>query len=148
MAQVAFIAAAAFTAIGQLQASRAQARALQGEAALRDKEAREAEQRGLKRIQALRREALRTRGAREAAFGASGVTLRGSPEDVLVDAAMEEEIAVQNVKFETGARAGSARTEGRIRRAEAKGVRRAGMFRAVGTVLGGAAQSRREGSVT
>lgn len=92
-----------------------------------------------------RRENRRVLASIRANFGASGLSLAGSPLDVLQDAATEQELDVQRIEYEgqVRGREGALRMLGlqddaELSRAEARNASSAGRVSAFGTALSGA----------
>lgn len=81
------------------------------------------------------RAARRARGAARAAYGASGVTIEGSPLDVLEDSATEAELDTLTLKYRGELRAQGYEQAGDMARFEGDRAARAGWTRAAGTLL-------------
>ncbi|MGH8743488.1 MAG: hypothetical protein ACREUY_04340, partial [Burkholderiales bacterium] len=93
------LAGAALSAYGAIQQANAQKQASQFNAALNERNATIAvQQAGADALQ-VRRHAAQVQGAAVAGYGASGVTLEGSPLDVLSDSAAQASLAESTVRY-------------------------------------------------
>lgn len=81
--------------------------------------------------------ARRTRGAMRAAYGAAGVTVEGSPLDVLAESAAAAELDKLTTQYQGELTAKGFQADARGLDQEASAEGRAGIFSAAGTILSG-----------
>jgi hypothetical protein len=135
---VASLAATAYSAYAQNQASSFQAAIAKRNAEAAERAARDAAARGLNEGVKLSLAAGQARGAVRAGFGASGVELTsGSPLDVLSDAAMFTELDKQTLRSNAEREAAGFRVQSGNYLAQGSAARAEGRNAAFGTVLGG-----------
>lgn len=77
-------------------------------------------------------------GSMRANYGASGVTLEGSPMEVIEESAMQAELDALNIKHAGKARATQYRNQAALARYYGKEARTLGYLGAAGSLLGGA----------
>ena len=145
----------ALSTVGAIQASNAQAAAARANAETAEYNAKiEAQNRAdalrlaNRDVEAKRRENRRLLSTMRASYGASGLSMAGSPLDVLEDAAFEMELDVNNIEAEGDARAKEAsrrmygyQQEAGLERGKAKTSRTAGFFNALGSGASGVGQT-------
>lgn len=133
------VAGTAMSAIGSIREGQQQKRLFGAQATLFEREAVQARERAEAQAAVLSRRAFRARGARTAAISGSGVALRGTPLDLIADAALVDELTIANARFEGAVQANLARTRAAISRFQGAAAAQAGFFDAIGDViLGGA----------
>jgi hypothetical protein len=76
-----------------------------------------------------------------AQYGAAGIEMAGSPLDVIEDTAIEEELDVRRIRYAGELEGIQRRDQANLYRMEAKAAKTAGMFSAVGNILGGFRQA-------
>lgn len=135
--------------IGALREGKQQENVAQFNAAQAERQASETRTRATINVQAAqtdadakRRAGLRRVGAMEAAFGASGLSLAGTPTDALVDLAGELELGARLsehegdiARFEGETRAGALEGQAALQRAQGRDARSAGRTKAGATLL-------------
>lgn len=80
-------------------------------------------------------------GAMRAGYGASGLQIDGSVEDILAESASNAELDALLIRQGGAARATGLRNEANLDRAQGKNAMRSGALSAAGTLLGGAGQT-------
>lgn len=139
-------------AVGAISSANAQASAARYNAEVAERDAVVADQNrklalDQSRIDAedKRRENRRVMASIRTQYGASGLSLAGSPLDVLEDTAVEQELDAQRIEFEGRARGREGalqmlglQEEATLSRMEASSARRSGYMNAIGTGLSGA----------
>lgn len=90
----------------------------------------------------------RRQGAQVAAVAVSGVALEGSPLDVLVDQAVQDDLEARTVGFNAREEARARRFNAQVLDIKAKQVDRAAEIDAFGTILGGAFNIGRLGAAS
>lgn len=88
-----------------------------------------------------RRESRRDQGKQRAAFGKAGVTLEGSPLEVLQDSTLGSELDAQTTRHIGLLRAQGFINSAELQRAKAKSARSNSFFRAGTALLGGASKA-------
>lgn len=83
------------------------------------------------------KESRRVLGAMRAAYGAAGVTVEGSPLDVLAESAANAELDRLTIKYSGELKAKGFDTDAKMSEAEASAIGSASMFKAAGAILGG-----------
>ncbi|OPL13591.1 MAG: hypothetical protein AVO39_10350 [delta proteobacterium MLS_D] len=86
-----------------------------------------------------REEARRLRGRMMALYGKSGITMEGSPLEVMADAAAEEELDVWAIRKTGSTKAARARSEAELSLMEGKARETSGYLQAGSSLLSGAA---------
>lgn len=146
------IGGTAISAIGAIQSANAQSAAARYNAQIADRDAVVAEQNRKLALQTARidaedkrRDNRRVLARIRTQYGASGLSLAGSPLDVLEDTAVEQELDAQRVEFEGRARGREGalqvlglQEDAALSRAEASSAKTAGYIGAFGTALSGA----------
>jgi chromosome segregation ATPase len=154
---IASLAGSVISGIGQISAAEARAdRAEMNQALARQEAQRAAERASTQKEAAIaeaerkRRRARRRIGRQAAGFAAGGVTLEGTPTEVLADQAVESEIEVQQSLFEgelaslqSERSAQRARVEAAQAGSRASSARQSGLFQAGGTIIGGGIKAGR-----
>ena len=138
------LAGTAISAVGMIQSANAQSAAARHNAQLADRDAIVAEQNRklalrTARIDAedKRRNSRRVLASIRAQYGASGLSLAGSPLDVLEDTAVEQELDAQRVEFEGRARGREGALQALGLQKDASSAKTAGYIGAFGTALSG-----------
>lgn len=144
--------------VSQIQAGKAQAAAsnynakvAEMNATLADRRARDAIDRGAKEEQRKRMEIAQLQGQQRAALAANGLDLSfGSPLDTLVDTAMMGELDALTIRtnaareaYDQDVQGTNLRADATLSRMNASAARTGGYLGAVGSVLGGAADTYR-----
>jgi hypothetical protein len=140
IAIAAAVAAAAVAAGSTIYASQQQAAAQKTQAKIAEMQGEQARQEAAAKEARLRREAVRKRGAIEAAFAASGVSAEGSPLAVLEETAIDAELDALAARYEGANALWAGRARGSLLRSQAQATRTAGYFEAGAQLLGGAAR--------
>jgi len=117
-------------AFGTLVQSEATASAAEFNASIARQNAKIARARGQVQEAAFRRRARQFRGAQTAAFGASGVTLEGSPLDVLESTALDQELDALLIRNQADLQIRGFRNTALLESKRAKITRRVGKFQA------------------
>lgn len=112
--------------VGQLQSAKTQSELLEREAEIR-------ERRGAFAAGQQKKETEQLLSAQRTGFSKSGVTLEGTPLEVMMKTAEERELERQAILTGTAEEAG-------LSRREAKAVRRTGQLRAFGSLISGTGQ--------
>lgn len=129
------------SAIGALQSASSQRDAANYNARVAADNAVVARQQGEADAARLRRQSVKTLGDMRAAFAANGISLEGSPLDVLGDSASQFELDIQNATYNAELRALGYQNESTLSRSRADSAMTAGYLNATGTILGGAAKA-------
>lgn len=87
------------------------------------------------------RENKRVNARIRAQYGAAGIEMAGSPLDVMEDTAIEQELDVKRIRYAGELEGIQRRDQANLYRMEAKAAKTAGMFSAVGNILGGFRQA-------
>lgn len=122
-------------AYGQVQAGEAAQRAYEFNANQAEQNAAQAQliaAQDERQTRILGRKAL---GSMRAAYGASGVTLEGSPMDVLAESAAQAELDALNIKFSGETKATNLRNQAKILRYQGGQAKSAGYLSASATLL-------------
>lgn len=136
MAPIVMVAGAAMSAIGQLQQAQTAKAVGRYNQQLGERNAAIARDQTASEIVRQQRTARRVQGAARAAYGASGVTMEGSPLDVLEDNATQAELDTLTLKYRGELRARGYEQAGSMARFEGDQAARAGRLRAASTLLG------------
>lgn len=140
MGPEAFLISAAVGALGAIQEARATSAASEFNAKIADNNAIIAEQNAAADEKRQRRSASRQAAASRAAIGASGVTLEGSPLEILEDQALEAELDALNIRYGGRLNAENFRSQAQLDRSAARNARTQGFLSAGSTLLKGAAR--------
>lgn len=135
MAPVVMVAGAAMSAIGQLQQAQTAKAVGRYNQQLGERSAGIARGQTAAEITRQQRHARRVQGAARAAAGASGVTMEGSPLDVLEDNATQAELDTLTLKYRGELRAQGYEQAGSMERFKGDSSARAGRMAAAGTLL-------------
>lgn len=92
---------------------------------------------GAAAVEKQRRENERALGSIKASYGASGVTMDGSPMDVFASSAAEAELDAQNTAYNYEVKARGYDSEATLSRSRAKSAATGAVFSAAGQLLGG-----------
>lgn len=132
------IISTAFSVIGAISGARAESNAAKFNAAQAERNAQVARSNAAADAQAQSRDARRRIGAARAAYGAAGVSLEGSPLDVLEQSAAEAEMDKMNILYKGELQAMGYEDTAALNRSRAKDAQTAGIFGAGKAVLTGA----------
>lgn len=125
------------SAIGAIQAANAQAAAANYNAKVQERNRLAILAQGDAEASSKIRENRRINSRIRSQYGAAGIDLAGSPLDVIEDTAIEEELDVSRIRYAAEVEAVGKRDQANLYRMEAKAAKTAGMFSAVGNILGG-----------
>lgn len=132
------IAGTAISAIGAIRAGQAQAAAANYNAQVAERNAFISRDQAAADEQRQRIQARRKLGAMRAAYGASGISLEGSPLDVLEDSAAEAELDALTIRYKGGVGAMGYEAEAGAQRARAKNATTESYYNAGAALLTGA----------
>lgn len=135
MAPVLMVAGTAMSVLGQLQQAQTARAVGRYNQQLSERNAAIARDQTAAEIIRQQRTARRVQGAARAAYGASGVTMEGSPLDVLEDNATQAELDTLTLRYRGELRAQGYEQAGDMARFEGDRAARAGWTRAAGTLL-------------
>lgn len=137
--------ATAVTAYGQYKSGRDQRKAARYNAEIQRQNAREAEKKAAH--DALNQESQNRRitGAQRAAYGASGITMAGTPLDLMSDTVTQGELDRLSILHGGSVEAANYRAQARLSIMRGKAAASAGKIRAAGTLLGGAGKMYGQG---
>lgn len=127
----------AFSAIGAIQQGQAANSAAKYNAAVAGQRATAAKQQAAADMDKKRRDTVRRLGSIRAAYGASGVTLEGSPLDVLAESAANAELDVLTIKYKGDLEATGYGNEATLETARGQQARTAGYMGAGAALLTG-----------
>lgn len=136
MAPVMMFAGPALQAMGQLQQAQTAKAVGRYNQQLGERSAGIARDQTAAEITRQQRTARRVQGAARAAYGASGVTMEGSPLDVLEDNATQAELDTLTLRYRGELRAQGYEQAGSMARFQGDQAARAGQMAAAGTLLG------------
>lgn len=140
LGDVALVAGALAGAAGAISSGRAARQAAEQNALAAERNARISRQQARAEAEAQQRDARRRVGAARAAYGASGVTLEGSPLDVLEESASLAELDKQQILYNGELRAMGYTDTASLDRAGGRNAERQGYFGAASTLLLGASK--------
>lgn len=129
------VASAVIGAVGSIQAANAQRRASNYNQALAQRNSQIATNQGTLQEETHRTKMQRLMGHNRAQYGASGVTMEGSPLDVLSDMASQGEQDLQTIRYNTEVRASGHEGTAQLESMRAKNARTAGYLSAGQAVL-------------
>lgn len=132
------IAAAVVSAVGALSQAASARSAAKYNASVAERNGVVARQQAAANEDAQRRHAYRALGRIRAGYGAAGVTVEGSPLEVLEDSAAEAELDALNIRYKGELTAMGYQSEAELQRARGKAAMTAGIFKAGTALLGGA----------
>lgn len=135
MAPVLMVAGTAMSVLGQLQQAQTARAVGRYNQQLSERNAAIARDQTAAEIIRQQRTARRVQGAARAAYGASGVTMEGSPLDVLEDNATQAELDTLTLRYRGELRAQGYEQEGAMARFRGDQQARAGRMAAAGTLL-------------
>lgn len=138
LAVVGAIGSAVIGGIGALQEGAAANAAAQYNAQQYETAAKTVEEQGHAEANKARRENRRLLGQMRAQYGASGITLEGSPLDVLEDTAAEGELEAQQKIYSGRVQAVEYRNKASLSRMQGESAKKAGYIGAVGKLFDGA----------
>lgn len=143
------IAGTAISAVGAISSGRANADAARYNAQIAQQNAGIALQQGEADVIQQGKLNYRRLSGIKAAVGASGLTMEGSPLDVLESSAAEAELDTQNIRYNASLKALGFNTSAGMDRSRAANAEREGLYRAAATsILGGAQAYGRRGTGT
>ena len=129
---------------GKIQASEAKANAEFNAKVARNEAARK-EEAGRLEADRIRREKIKLTKSQRVGFGKSGVTSEGTPIDVMIKSAAEEELNAQISQFNAGVSAAQSRTEADLLifkgKQRARAIKSSSRIQAGSTLLSAAAQA-------
>lgn len=134
------VASTAFTTIGTLQAARAESNAAKYNAQVAQNNAAAARSQADADARRQRILADKALGGIRAATGASGVTMEGSPLDVLGESAATAALDVLNIKYKGEMRARGFDSDATLYGYRARSARKQGNLAAAGQLLSGASK--------
>lgn len=128
-------ASAAISAVGSIRQAQATAAAANYNAQVADRNATVARQQAA--ADEVRQRSVNSRrlGSIRAAYGASGVTMEGTPLEVLEDSAAQAELDALTIRYKGELAAIGANDEATLQRSRAKNARAEGNISAAGTLL-------------
>jgi hypothetical protein len=126
---------------GTLMSSKAEENAAKYNARLSEQNAVIAEQQAAAEVARYKRETYRRVGDIRAGYAASGVTMEGSPLDVLADSYAMATLDEENIKYQGRLEAMNYRNQASLDRAKAKNAKKAGYLSAAGQLLEGGTQT-------
>lgn len=132
------IAMAVVAAVGAMSQAASARSAAKYNASIAERNAVVARQQAAVNEDAQRRAAYRALGRMRAGYGAAGVTVEGSPLDVLEDSAAEAELDALNIRYKGELTAMGYQDEATLQRMRGKAAMTAGIFKAGSALLGGA----------
>lgn len=132
------IAGTAISAIGAIRAGQAQAAAANYNAQVAERNAFISRDQAAADEQRQRIQARRKLGAMRAAYGASGISLEGSPLDVLEDSAAEAELDALTIRYKGEIGAMGYEAEAGAQRARAQNAKTESYYNAGAALLTGA----------
>lgn len=127
-----------FSAIGAMQQGKAASAAANYNASISERNAQIETMQASEDAERSRRASRRRIGAMRAAYGASGVTMEGSPLDVLEDSFAEGELDALTIQYQGRMAAENHRGEAVLSRMQGKAAKKAGFIRAGTSLLTGA----------
>jgi len=134
-------ASTAFSVLGAISSANAESNAAKYNAAVSKQNAQIARDQAVSDIDRQRRVAYRTQGQAVANYGASGVTLEGTPLDVLEQSAAEAKLDELNIKYNSELQALGFENTARLDRQRASNARTSGLLKAGTSLLLGASKT-------
>lgn len=138
---VAMMAGAAISAAGAIQRSNAEKAAANYNAQLRERDATVALQQANQQAWLVRLQGQQAAGAMRAGYGASGVTVEGSPMDALAMSASQNELDAQTVLYGAKLKATGYASDAALARNQAIVAGQQGQLEAASYLVGGAGQA-------
>lgn len=132
------LAGAVISAIGSIQQGQAAKNAAEYNAEVVKNNAQIARQQGDAQVEQIRRQSVLGLGDMRASFAASGVSMEGSPLDIVADSAYQYELDKQNARWNSEVRATGYDNEGRLSRARGDAAMTGAYFKAGSALLGAA----------
>lgn len=129
--------------VGSLVSGMQQAQALEQQAAWQQRQAVIEEQRGKYESERERDRARRLISRQRAGFLSAGVSLEGTPEDIIADTTAETELDVQAIRYGAQIRADNHRAQAAMTSASASQARTGAIFGAISPIIGGFTQATR-----
>lgn len=133
IAAAAAVVGAGISMYGSVQQGKAAEEAGRAQRNINERNAIQIENQGKEEEKLLRKNSRRQLGEMRTDYGASGVTLEGSPLDWMVDSAMAAERDALNIKFTAQDRAQSMRLGGQYAFEEGQSKKKAYTWQAIGT---------------
>jgi hypothetical protein len=130
-----------FNALSAIGGAKAESNAAKFNAAMAERNAAIARDQGQAELIAQRRHGAKAIGGMRAAYGAAGVTLEGSPLDVLEESVSQTELERQNIGYNTELRAQGYQAEANLNRARASNAMAGGYLKAASSLLTGGGAS-------
>lgn len=137
---IATVVSTAFSVVGRMRQASAAQSAANYNARVADRNAKMIEQQGAMDAEAQRRQNIIRLGAMRGAYGASGITVDGSPIDVLESSATNMEMDRQTILRRVKLRSLGYESDADLSRMESSYARSNGLWGAAGTLISGAAQ--------
>ena len=128
--------AALIMAAGKVKEGQAKKKAGEHDAQVAGRDAAVARDQANAEVLRQQKVARRTIGAARAAYGAAGVTIEGSPLDVLEESAVNAELDSQTIRYRGELRALGATDAAALSRFEGRQAERAGYVNAAGQIFG------------
>lgn len=125
-----------FQIVGTLISGAAEANAAEYNAEVNAQNASSTRQQGVAAVQRQRREGERALGSIRANYGASGITMDGSPMDVFAASAAEAELDARNVAYDYEMKARGYDSEASLQRSRATNVRTGAFLSAAAQLTG------------
>lgn len=145
MAEIALIglqvAGTALSVIGAIQQGKAEQQSAIVNTEIANRNANIAESNAKAEEETTRRRQLQARGSQRAAISASGITLEGSPLDVLESTAIEQELEALSIRNRGQTEASNFRTEAEFSTQRGNAARKASQIRAGTALLSGASKT-------
>lgn len=130
-------ASTAFSVIGAIQSANAESNAAKYNAAVAKQNAKIAQQQSATDIDRQRRIAYKTQGAMTAGYAASGVTMEGTPLDIMEQSAAEAKLDELNIKYNADLESLGYQSEARLNKMRASSARTGGFLSAGASLLSG-----------
>lgn len=134
--------------VGNLYSGFAQASALDLNAKISERNARQVELDTAEVVARFRRQAKKQAGSRHSARGASGITLDGSAFDVMLDSAVEEELQAATITHQGKIEAMNLRLSAQIDKEQARVTRIGALFGAAGSAASGYGKGKATGVIS
>lgn len=134
---IASVASGVIGAVGAAQSASANAQAADYDAAVKERNRKTVINQAEAEIGDKRREQRRQLAAVRAAYGASGLTMEGSPLDVLEDSAMEQELDVERTRYGAELKSQGLSEDATLSRMKASSFRKAAPISAAASIIGG-----------
>lgn len=130
------------SAVGTIASASAQAAGEEARARYAQRQSVLEREKGAYEAERLERSNDRKLASMRGQYLSSGISLEGSPSDVIADSATEASLDEQAIKFGAQVRADNYVFESRLAQQNARAARTGGMIGALGDVVGGFAQQR------